>query len=79
MLTNYVYAEQHTSENIAEAIQATLETWGVQKAHEVCLTTDSGSNVIKATEKLQMTRLACFGHNLHLGVTNALKDDSWLS
>ena len=26
-----------------------------------------------------MTRLACFGHNLHLGVTNAMKDDSRLS
>ena len=26
-----------------------------------------------------MTRLVCFGHNLHLGVINALKDDSRLS
>ena len=71
--------EQHTGENIAKAIQATLEAWGLQETHQVCLTTDSGSNVIKAAERLQMTRLACFGHNLHLGVTNALKDDSWLS
>ena len=68
--------KQHTGENIAEAIQATLEAWGLQQAHQVCLTTDSGSNIINAAERLQMTRLACFGHNLHLGVTNALKDDS---
>ena len=71
--------EQHTGENISEAIQATMEAWGLQEAHQVCLTKDSGSNVIKATEKLQTTRLACFGYNLHLGVTNALKDDSQLS
>ena len=45
----------------------------------MCLTTDSGSNVINAAERLQMTRLACFGHNLHLSVTNALKDDPRLS
>ena len=72
-------SEQHTGENIAEAIQATLEAWGLQQAHQVCLTTDSGNNIINAAERLQMTRLACFGHNLHLGVTNALKDDSRLS
>ena len=71
--------EQHTGENIAEAIQATLEAWGLQEAHQVCLTSDSGSNVVNAAKRLQMTRLACFGHNLHLGVTNALKDDYRLS
>ena len=35
--------EQHTGENITEAIQATLEAWRLQEAHQVCLTTDSGS------------------------------------
>ena len=71
--------EQHTGENIAEAIQATLEAWGLQETRQVYITTDSGSNIINAAERLQMTRLACFGHNLHLGITNALKDDSQLS
>ena len=71
--------EQHTGENITEAVQVTLEAWGLPEAHQVCLTTDSGSNVISAAERLQMTRLACFGHNLHLSVTNALKDDPRLS
>ena len=71
--------EQHTGENIAEAIQVTLEAWGLPEAHQVCLTTDSGSNIISAAERLEMTRLACFGHNLHLSVTNALKDDPRLS
>ena len=71
--------EQNTGENIAEAIQATLEAWDLQETHQVCITTDSGSNIINASERLQMTRLACFGHNLHLGITNALKEDSQLS
>ena len=71
--------EQHTGENTAEAIQAALEVWGLQEAHQVCLTSDSGSNVVNAATRLQITRLACFGHNLHLGITNALKDDYQLS
>ena len=68
--------EQHTGENLAEAIQATLETWDLQKIRQVCITTDNGSNIINAAERLQMTNLACVGHNLYLGVTNALKDGS---
>ena len=70
--------EQHTGENIAEAIQATLEAWGFQET-QVCITTDSGSNIINAVKRLQMTRLAYFGNNLYLKATNALKDDSRLS
>ena len=69
----------HTGKNIAEAIQATLEAWDLQETCQVCITTDNGSTIINAAERLQMTRLVCFGHNLHLGVINALKDDSRLS
>jgi len=64
--------QQHTRENIAEARD-------LQETHQVCLATDSGSNVINVAERLQMARLAFFGHNIYLGVTNALKDDSQLS
>ena len=44
--------QQHTGENIAEAIQAVLEAWALQETHQVCLTTDSGSNVVNAAERL---------------------------
>jgi len=58
--------QQHTGKNIAEASSS---TGGLE---HTCLTTDSGSNVINAAERLQLTRLPYFAHNLH-GVTNALK------
>ena len=67
--------DDHTGENIAEAMQAALDEWGLPEERQVCITTDSGSNIISATQKLQWVRLSCFGHNLHLAITNALKDD----
>ena len=36
------------------------------------ITTDNGSNVTAAVEIL---KLPCFGRNLHLGITNSMKDD----
>jgi len=52
--------QQHTGENIAEAIQVVLEAWDLQETHQVCLATDSGSNVISAAERLQMARFPFF-------------------
>ena len=45
-------SEQHTGENIAEAIQATLEAWGIQETHQVCFTTDSRINIINAVDQI---------------------------
>ena len=43
--------------------------------NQVCLTTDNGSNIVKAANDLEWLRLSCFGHNLHLAVTKALNGD----
>ena len=41
------------------------------------MTTDNGSNMVCALEsRLKWPHLSCFGHNLHLAVTNSIKDDS---
>ena len=57
-------------------MKATLESWNLDYSNQVCLTTDSGSNVIKAAEDLNWPRLTCFGHNLHLAITKALINDT---
>jgi hypothetical protein len=75
VLANYVLARGPHRRNIAEAMQAALEAWDLPAERQVCITTDSGSNIISATQKLQWMRLSCFGHNLHLAITNALKED----
>ena len=43
-----------------------------------CLTTDSGSYVVKAARDLK-PRLSSFGHNLHLAISKSLDHDSTVS
>ena len=42
----------------------------------MCVTTDNGAKITCALNRtLAWPRLPCFGHNLHLTVTNSIKDD----
>lgn len=66
----------HTAINLAEALKDTLDKWNLREDQLSCLTTDNGTNIVKAAKDMNWPRLACFGHNLHLAVTNATKDDS---
>ena len=64
--------EDHTGENLAEALLSALDSWDLKADQQV---TDNGSNIVNAAERLGWTRLSCFGHNLHLAITKSLKDD----
>ena len=75
-LATHFLPEDHTGQVISEALEATLEEWGLSPDKQVCLTTDSGSNIIAAANILNWTRLSCFGHNLHLAITKAIQDDT---
>ena len=66
--------EDHTGENLAECLQDTLLSWGLDVSKQVCLTTDCGSNIISAVRRLDWTHLPCFGHILHNAIGNATKD-----
>ena len=68
--------EDHTGINLADAMEAALGLWELDATKQVCLTADNGSNIVCATEILEWERLSCFGHNLHLSITKAIKDDS---
>ena len=67
--------EDHTGDNIADAMEETLTMWDLKAESQVCITTDNGANVINAAKKMEWERLSCFGHNLHLGVTKSLAND----
>ena len=69
------FPESHTGENIAEAMLNALDSWNLKVENQVCLTTDNGSNIVKAARDLGWCRLSCFGHNLRLAVTKALNSD----
>ncbi|KAJ4948757.1 hypothetical protein JOQ06_020280 [Pogonophryne albipinna] len=72
--TVYFPAADHTGENIAHGLRESLSNWGLKEEDQTCITTDNGSNVVKAVELNHWTRLQCFGHRLHLAIDNALKE-----
>jgi len=67
--------QDHTGVNISKALQSILESWALPENKLACITTDNGSNMIAAVESLKWNSLVCFGHNLHLAITNSMKDD----
>ncbi|XP_061571822.1 E3 SUMO-protein ligase ZBED1-like [Cololabis saira] len=66
--------EDHTGEIIAQGLQDALISWSLNEAHQVCITTDKGANIIKAVSLNRWTRLQCFGHRLHLAIERSMKD-----
>ena len=74
-LQTHFLPEDHTGKNLAEAKESTLAAWDLRASCQLCLTTDNATNLINATERLQWSRLSCFGHNLHLAITKAIKAD----
>ena len=64
----------HDYSHIMEVISAAAKEWciNIQK-QVVAFTTDSGSNVVKALDEMNVLRLACAGHTLNLAVQKALK------
>ena len=73
-LQTHFIPQDHTGENIKEALSATLLQWNLDQSKQVGITTDSGSNVKSACQLLNWRRLSCFGHNLNLAVEKGLND-----
>ena len=68
--------EDHTGDNLAEALKETLTEWQLDENKLICITTDSGSNIVcAASSRLMWTRLSYLDHNLHLAVINSTNDD----
>ena len=78
-LQTHFLPEDHTSGVLVDSLTTTFESWMLTAEKQVCLTTDSGSNVVKAARDLKWRRLSCFGHNLHLAITKSLDHDSRVS
>ncbi|XP_058616584.1 uncharacterized protein LOC131530377 isoform X2 [Onychostoma macrolepis] len=60
-LQTVYFPEDHTGESIAAS-------WGLREDRQVCITTDSGTSIIKAAELNRWTRLQCFGHRLNSAI-----------
>ena len=66
--------EDHTGQNISEAIKDIYQNWQLPVADLVATTTDNGSNFIAAYQQLNWIRLSCFGHNLDLAIKKSLNN-----
>lgn len=67
--------ENHTADVLAESLQSALADWELNEKKISCITTDNGSNIKAAVSKVEWPWLNCFGHNLHLAVTNAIASE----
>ena len=67
--------EDQTGENLAEAMKSMLAAWDLRASRQLCLTTGNATNLINAAKRLQWSHLSCYGHNLHLAITKAIKAD----
>lgn len=71
--------EDHNATNLSESLTSTLDFWSLSADKQSCITTDNGSNILCAVRNLSWTHLPCFGHNLHLAISNSIKGDARVS
>ncbi|XP_017330427.1 E3 SUMO-protein ligase ZBED1-like [Ictalurus punctatus] len=68
------FPEDHTGEAIAAGPTDALASWGLSEERQVCITTDSGTNIIKAAELNRWRRLQCFGYRLNSAIEKVHQD-----
>ena len=73
--THYLPGD-HTSEILADSLTTTMDLWTLKSENQVCITNNSGSNIVKATRDLKWPRLSCIGHILHLAITKSMDHES---
>ena len=65
--------DNHTGENIAEHLSEIMNDWHLSSANLSGVTTDNGSNMLKAVSTLHWCHMPCFSHTLQLAVQVAMK------
>lgn len=72
-LESHFFPEDHKSENITEMFENMLQEWKISKESLCGITTDNARNMKKAFAEFLCVWLTCFGHNLNLAISKALK------
>uniref|UniRef100_A0A9J7X243 HAT C-terminal dimerisation domain-containing protein n=1 Tax=Cyprinus carpio carpio TaxID=630221 RepID=A0A9J7X243_CYPCA len=62
------FPDDHKGEILAQGLKDALASWSLEEEKMACITTDNGSNIVKAISINNWTRLQCFGHRLHLAI-----------
>lgn len=66
--------ESHTGQNVSQMITNILREYDIHLIDVTSITTDSGANMVKACDDLEVVRVPCFGHILHNAINTSIKD-----
>ena len=58
---------------LGEVMESVLHDWDLKAEQQVSVTTDKH---VSSCSPMSWTQVSCFGHNLHLGVTKEIYQDS---
>ena len=72
-LCTFPLYEDHTGQNLADAVTDVLANWDLNLDQIVATTTDNAANIIAAFNSLGLLCLSCFGHNLDLAINKSLQ------
>jgi hypothetical protein len=61
-------SERHTADYLRETITKIQKSWNISNSKVVCIVTDGGANIVKASNDLfgEIRHLHCFAHKLNL-------------
>lgn len=59
------FPEDHKVDLVAQGLKDALSSCNLAEDQLVCMTTDSGTNMIRALKDNGWPNLQCFGHRLH--------------
>ncbi len=66
------FPDDHKGEIIPQGLKDALSSWNLAEDRLVCMTTDSGTNMIKALQDNEWPNLQCFRHRLHNAIGKSL-------
>lgn len=74
---SYELTDDHTATNIADALNMLLCEWAIfEKEKQTVVTTDYGSNIVKAILEMGNVQITCFGHSLNTVITKIVDSSS---
>ena len=75
VLGTFELNNDHTADNIAEALQRVAGSWGISNK-VVAMVTDNAANIVAAVRMTGWMHIPCFAHTLNLVVSDAIKADA---
>lgn len=71
--------EDHTAKELGDCLDDVLKHWSLDSKKMTAITTDNAANIVKTCRDNNWRNITCFGHNLHLGISNAIAKEPKVS